>query len=151
MGELGQRSTSNGVAHVKAEFILPRVQDRQQEVDDDVAERETNPATTKSEGQQEQGEVNGAGEKIKLSGAAKKRARREAEYEKRKAHRGQNKGRKFTGIRDQTTLCNLVARGKKCGRNKCVCSETQHTHRSITDTIVLQLPLDPLCQRVSGD
>jgi hypothetical protein len=121
MGEPAPRRS--GVAQVKAEYILPKVQARR-DIDDDFAEEQTNPATIHAEGQEQakssDGEQEASSKRVKLSGAAKKKARREAEAEKRKAHRGQNKGRKFAGIRDQVTLCNIVARGKKCDRKVCV-------------------------------
>lgn len=107
-----------GVAWIKSEYILSRSNDVEEE-DDDAAERATNPATSKIEEEQLQKEENGEereSKKMRLSGGARKKARKEAEWEKKKA-RGQNKGRKFAGIRDQVSLCHLIAQGKKCNRD----------------------------------
>lgn len=117
MGDMAPRR--NGVAQVKAEFLLLRAQ-APKEADDDDAERETNPASTHAEWQNAPDGEEASSKRVKLSGAARKKAKKEAEAEKRKAHRGQNKGRKFAGIRDQVTLCNIVAQGKKCDRKVCV-------------------------------
>jgi hypothetical protein len=96
----------NGVASIKAEFVLPRVF-ASNDHDDDLAERLTNPATAAGS-EEEDGSAN---KRVKLSGAAKKRAKKES-------NRGQNKGRKFVGIKDQNNLCHLVSRGRKCGRSE---------------------------------
>jgi tRNA-dihydrouridine synthase 3 len=107
-----------GVAQIKAEYVLPYAVSSKERNnhDDDLAERETNPATTSKNGDEDDNDEPDQ-KKLKLSGAARKRAKKELEYDKRKASRGQNKGRKFAGIKDQIQLCNNVARGRKCGRD----------------------------------
>lgn len=107
----------HGVASIKAEYVVARTTSVE-ELDDDVAERATNPATT-TEG--ECGHADGeepSVKRVKLSGAAKKRAKREAEAEKKRSNRGQNKARRFASIRDQNLLCDRVARGRQCVRDK---------------------------------
>ncbi|UZJ57514.1 hypothetical protein CBS101457_006834 [Exobasidium rhododendri] len=99
----------NGVASIKAEYVLPRSIPTNDYADDDVAERATNPASASRNGDDDEEPSH---KKVKISGAAKKRAKKEQ-------NRGQNKGRKFVGIRDQINLCNKVSRGKKCGRSDC--------------------------------
>lgn len=112
----------DGIAHVKAEYIIPKTASYEV-IDDDAAERQTNPAskigTTDGEeqlilsGEAQDDEY--ASKRPKLSGAARKQAKRQ---ENRKAHRGQNKERKFGNIRDQVILCCAAARGKQCTRNE---------------------------------
>lgn len=118
MGEPTPRT--KGVACIKPEYILSRAHHVEEE-DDDAAERATNPATSRIEKEEEEErhtEVNGEeqdSKRVRLNGGARKQAKREAEWEKKKA-RGQNKGRKFAGIRDQVSLCHATAQGRECNR-----------------------------------
>ncbi|EST05770.1 tRNA-dihydrouridine synthase [Kalmanozyma brasiliensis GHG001] len=119
-----------GIAPIKAEYILPKPSSSStpsaatptKEVDDDAAERSTNPATTHI------ATANGEPPK-KLKGAARKRARREeaaAAYaaqkasKKSKAHDddgkkgGQNKGRQFNSLKDGKGHCHgFLSRGEE--------------------------------------
>lgn len=70
------------------------------------------------------GTENGDGEppakRVKLSGAAKKKAARLAEAERKKEKgkkKGMNTGRKFARVKDETQLCWKAAVGTECAQD----------------------------------
>ncbi|GAC98833.1 potential tRNA dihydrouridine synthase [Pseudozyma hubeiensis SY62] len=114
-----------GIAPIKQEYLLPKPTSSShipvKPVDDDAAERHTNPAThTTTTGNGKGGEE----PPKKLKGAARKRARREeaaalaaAQRADKKAkpdkEKGQNKGRQFLSMKDAKGFCHgFLSRGK---------------------------------------
>lgn len=120
-----------GIAPIKPEYILPKPSAPEVKlVDDDAAERATNPATSSSTtpalGSRRE---DGGGEVKKLKGAARKRARREeaaalaaaqrAEKKSRNTEEGgkkggQNKARQFNSLKDGKGHCHgFLSRGQE--------------------------------------
>ncbi|KAJ9478675.1 tRNA-dihydrouridine(47) synthase [NAD(P)(+)] [Pseudozyma hubeiensis] len=111
-----------GIAPIKPEFLLPKpTHVAVKPVDDDAAERHTNPATTPTKVENGNG---GEEPPKKLKGAARKRARREEAAALAAAQRadkkpkpdkgkGQNKGRQFSSMKDAKGFCHgFLSRGK---------------------------------------
>lgn len=122
MAQVTTKQGNGGVAPIKPQFIVQKHVDvRRPIIDDDVAERTTNPAS----GAARQGEVgrhDENGEPMakapKLKGAARRKAKIAAAAEERKRDRGMNTSRKFERIRDENLVCYSVARGQPCVRGE---------------------------------
>lgn len=112
------RPRTGGVAPIKAEYLRKNVV--AQPIDDDAAEHATNPAATHAaaavhgESAGETGRTDA--DEAKLSGAQRKKRKKQEAAEQRKKARGMNTKRRFEHVRDANMVCNNIARGLVCPR-----------------------------------
>lgn len=102
-----------GVAPIKEQYVIKNA--AKECVDDDAAERVSNPASQRPK--EELGSEPPA-KAVRLSGSQRKKLKKAEAAAERKKNRGMNKARKFEKIHDENMVCNNISRGRQCPREK---------------------------------